>query len=148
MPNPEYITTRPTPEFTCELGVRRTCTGRGEQADPILISSETLSLFYIVLYWYRRGLEREGDRRSVCRFLFCAGDVDGRYSRVAKERTESYQKINGVNQEESELLCLLLFTDSNLLIHFSLDEGPRRRVVGHSLGPLVNTGNASKSVTP
>ena len=50
---------------------------------------------------------------------------------MAEEGTESYQNVNGANKKESELLCLLLFTDSNLLVHFSLDEGPRRRTFGY-----------------
>ena len=72
---------------------------------------------------------------------------------MAEEGTESYQTINGANQKESELLCLLLFTDSNLLIHFSLNEGLRRRIIGRGAvrevgGPRVYIVGTSKSVTP
>ena len=56
------------------------------------------------------------------------------------------------SKEESELPYLLFFTDSNLLIHFSLLEAPRRKVVGdgvfeHVLGPQVYTGGAVMNVT-
>ena len=90
VPNPEYVTTRPTSELTGGPGVHNTCNGRGELADPVSISSETLSLFYIVWYWHGQGLGREGDRRSICRFLFYPNDVDGRHSSLAEEGTESY----------------------------------------------------------
>ena len=118
--NPEYVTTRPTSELTCGPGVCRLCTGRGEQAEPVLVLSETLSLFYIVWYWHGRGLERGGDRWSVYRRLFYADDVDRRYSRVAEEGKESYQTINGVNQEESELSFTFLhgFESSDPLLFF------------------------------
>ena len=118
--NPEYVTTRPTSELTCGPGVCRLCTGRGEQAEPVLVLSETLSLFYIVWYWHGRGLERGGDRWSVYRRLFYADDVDRRYSRVAEEGKESYQTINGVNQEESELSFTFLhgFESSDPLLSF------------------------------
>ena len=87
--NPEYVTTRPISELICGPGVCRLCTGRGEQVEPVLVSSATLSLFYIIWYWHGRGLRRGGGRWSVCRFLFYTNDVDGRYSRVAKEGKES-----------------------------------------------------------
>ena len=90
---PEYVTTRPTSELTGGPDVRNTCNGRGELVDPVSISSETLSLSYIVWYWHGQGLGRGGNRRSIRRFLFYPNDVDGRYSRVAEEGTDTVKTV-------------------------------------------------------
>ena len=79
-----------------------------------------------------------------------------------RARSPINQLMGSKTKKESEFLCSLLFTDSNILIHSSLGNALRRgtagcRGVGHGtfesgavdrcLGPQVNTGGASKSVT-
>ena len=48
VPNSKYATARPTSELIYTPSVRRPCDVRGEQAEPVLIQSEGLSLLCLV----------------------------------------------------------------------------------------------------